>query len=93
MHRIYSSKNELTKLKMYEKQKSLRPNVKGESMLPRYHLDLRAAAPRASQQSGIGDQTAGSAPAARKWLLSAPDKDLHRMSSLYGTADGKLVSS
>ena len=33
-------------------------------MLPRYHLDLRAAAPCASQQSGIGDQTAGSAPAA-----------------------------
>ena len=27
---------------MYEKQKSLRPNVKGESMLPRYHLDLHA---------------------------------------------------
>ena len=78
---------------MYEKQKSLRPNVKGESILPRYHLDLRAATPRASQRSGIGDQTAGSAPAARKWLFSAPDKDLHRMSSLYGTADGKLVSS
>ena len=78
---------------MKNKKASAR-TVKGESMLPRYHLDLNAQQRRVHLSNPVsGIRRPVQLPAARKWLLSAPDKDLHRMSSLYGTADGKLVSS
>ena len=37
-------------------KKASAQNFKGESMLPRYHLDLYTGMPYTSQQSGIGDQ-------------------------------------